>query len=723
MRSLVLSLCVLLLVGCSNDSGNTRTNPDGGPPNQQPDKDGDGISNEDEGKDAGVDTDNDGTPDFEDTDSDDDGIPDATEAGDDDNNTPPVDSDFDGKPDFRDTDADNNGRLDGVDGTGDLDEDGIGDFADLDDDGDFIIDIDELGEDPANPVDSDEDGTPDFQDEDSDADTIRDRFEGNTDPDDDEIPSYLDLDSDGDCIPDAVEAGDDDLETPPVDTDADNKLDFLELDSDNDGIADGDEDANCNGVLDAGESSPTDSDTDDDGVSDLVETAAGTDPTDPGDNPQANGDFVFLVPYLEDPDPTEDTLDFATDIKKADVLFAMDTTGSMGGEINNLKSSVTSLIGSIRAKIPNTAFGVAGYEDFPTEPYGSASWGDEPFYLLHRMMTTNTPAGLASVQGAVDSLATKNGRDAPEAGWEMLHQVATGDGVSVGAATVPAFDPATAPPGASPPTGEEFGTIGGVGFREGALPIIIWMTDACNHNSALFPARDYAFAGAADSAQAIAELQGLSARVIAVVSDPGQCGGDERTDANQAVTQTDAIVPPEAWGDLASRPAGCAVGQCCTGQNGVGEAPVGGECPLLFRVSSSGSGLGDAVADAVEVLTSFTPLDIGATPVDDPSDLVDAVAAFVQHIEANPNADAPCVNGLTVADTNADTINDTFIDVIPGTIVCFDVVPKMNITVEPTEEPQMFKATIVVTGDGVTTLDTREIFFLVPPEIKDPGVE
>ena len=52
---------------------------------------------------------------------------------------------------------------------------------------------------------------------------------------------------------------------------------------------------------------------------------------------------------------------------------------------------------------------------------------------------------------------------------------------------------------------------------------------------------------------------------------------------------------------------------------------------------------------------------------------------------------------------------------LPGNRVCFDVVVKTNVTVEPTEAPQLFRATVEVLGDGFTSLDERDVFFLVPP--------
>jgi uncharacterized repeat protein (TIGR02543 family) len=201
------------------------------------DLDDDGISNGVEvGGDPGnpVDTDGDGTPDYQDLDSDADGIPDAAEAGDDLDD--PVDTDGDGTPDYRDLDSDGDGIPDSEEGAGDTDGDGTPDFQDTDSDGDGIPDDVEAGDDPANPVDTDGDGTPDYQDDDSDGDGIPDDVEAGEDPTDpvdtdgDGIPDYQDPDSDGDGLPDSEEGG--------GDTDGDGIPDFQDLDSDNDGLPD-----------------------------------------------------------------------------------------------------------------------------------------------------------------------------------------------------------------------------------------------------------------------------------------------------------------------------------------------------------------------------------------------------------------------------------------------------------------------------------------------------
>ena len=461
--------------------------------------------------------------------------------------------------------------------------------GDADDDG--IPDEIEIGSDPLHPIDTDGDGIPDFQDLDSDGDTIGDRWEKFADPDGDGIPAWRDLDSDGDCVPDAAEAGDAVVETRPVDTDGDGLYNFLDLDSDNDGLPDSQEDLNCNGVLDSGETSILDDDCDDDGVSDLIEIAAGTNPNDAADNPQANGDFVFLVPWQKNPSPEDDTIDFSTSIVKSDVVFAMDTTGSMGGERLALMDAIGALIDTLRNLIPNIGFAVVGYDDFP----GSAFNEDEPFYLLHRVMTINGGAGSAAdvmIQNAVSAYPHHSGGDGPESAWEMFHQVMTGAGTTEDSATVPAFNDAIGPPTpAEIPTGEEIGTIGGVGFRTGALPIIIWITDADNHNSDVSNTGSmYDFAAATQS-QAVAELVNASARVVTVISASG-VGFPER-DAAYVVEETNSFIPPGAWGPVTSRPLGCDVDQCCTGMDGLGKAVDDvGRCALIFDVSDAGQVLG-----------------------------------------------------------------------------------------------------------------------------------
>lgn len=298
------------------------------------DSDGDSIVDQHEGRDEGKDTDGDGVPDYQDEDSDGDGISDREEAGDENPATEPRDSDRDGVPDFQDTDSDGNGIGDADELDADTDGDGDLDRIDRDDDNDASLDVIELAN--GGELDGDGDGLVDFKDPDRDNDTIMDGFDGEMDFDGDGQSNWIDLDSDGDGISDADEAGDADLSTPPVDSDGDGAPDFRDLDSDNDGLSDASE------VMSG--TSPTNADSDNDGVSDLIEVAAGTDPNDASTSPRTEGNFVFVLPYEEAPDPERDTLEFQTSIQFADVYFLFDYSGSMSGEISAMADASATIL-------------------------------------------------------------------------------------------------------------------------------------------------------------------------------------------------------------------------------------------------------------------------------------------------------------------------------------------------------------------------------------------
>ncbi len=149
----------------------------------------------------------------------------------------------------------------------------------------------------------------------------------------------------------------------------------------------------------------------------------------------------------------------------------------------------------------------------------------------------------------------------------------------------------------------------------------------------------------------------------------------------------------------------------------------GSGAPLVFPDAGEGT-VDAAVVDAIRELANNTPLDITAVARDDTSDAIDALQ-FVDRIETNTtggiadprDATRVCVGGLPTADTDADGVMETFTDVRPGTPVCFDIVPAMNVAVEPSGEPVLVRAFVDVLGDGVTVLDTREVYFLIPPDL------
>jgi hypothetical protein len=655
--SLLLVLLSLTAVGC-RITGPVTTR-DGGMGPAPDDADGDTISDEHEGMGEGRDSDGDGTPDYLDDDSDNDGIPDVLEAGDGDPATPPNDPDGDGTPSYLDLDSDGNGLPDSGELEGDIDGDGTLNAHDTDDDGDFVGDADEIGGDPSAPADTDRDGVPDFQDPDSDNDTIADVHERNADTDNDGTPDDRDLDSDRDGVTDADEAGDGDPFTAPIDTDGDTIPNFRDPDSDGDGLADGDE-------VFVHRTSPIRGDSDGDGVSDLIEIAAGTDANSAADSPRTRGDFVFVEPYMAPPMPPRDTLDFETNLRTADVYFLVDVTGSMGNAITDIRTRLSmpgGIIERVRATIPDTWFGIGEYQD----------WNEGAGIYVHRQDITDN---VAAAQAAANVLTTGWGGDTPEAGFQAAWAAATGNGFTVSGSML-----------VNNRTGCPAGTFGYPCWRERAVRILVMVGDAPFHNGPGGSEPTSAYFGY----ERIGDIQDRDVRAIGVTTDTG-LNPSSAADFRRFATDTGAV-------------------------DGAGNPLVS-----VFTCTSTGCPVGDEVVNQITTLASQTPIDISVAYEDDGSDAVNTLTAFVDHIEANTAGDPGRGCAARAAeDTNGDGYGDTFRRVTPGNPVCFDIVVRQNDTVMPLLTPQLFRAVLRVFGDGFTELDSRDIYFIVPPMIPDPG--
>ncbi len=650
-----LALTSMLALGCDESRPSRR---DAGADGRSSggDQDADGLTDEQEGLRDAVDTDGDGTADGRDDDSDGDGIPDRTEAGDAEPSTLPRDSDSDGTPDFRDLDSDGNGIPDAGEITGDTDGDAIPDPADLDDDGDLVSDGRELAGAP--PSDYDGDGVVDHHDRDSDGDTIQDGHEHGVDTDRDLSDDWHDADSDGDGTNDATEAGDTDLSTFPVDTDMDGVPDFRDADSDGDGVSDRVE-------LESG-TSRTLIDTDGDGVDDLVEISYGSDATDGTDSPRTHGDFVFLVSYSAPgmppitPSPPRDTLSFSTSLRRVDIYIAIDTSGSMRGEIDNLTAGFrTTIVPEVMARIPEAQFGVGRFEDCPSAACVNG---------MNNLQDITADA--VAVETAFRSMTTTCGGNEPYR--QMLSLIATGDTAAYSGRVTPR------PRRCTDPT-----SVGWPCFRADAVKVIVQVGDEpMSESTSCAPARSHA--------DAVAALNAAAIRYVGIESGVATL----RADMRLVGTDTGSV-------------------SAATGM------------PFVYTIATDGTGLSTTVVDAIEELAGNIPIRVDAIPVDDPSDAVDAVTSFIERMETNTSGATVlgrvCTAGLPVGDENADGFPDHFPRVLPGTSVCFDIVARPNQTVAPIATPQIFRATIDVIGDRFTPLDTRDVYFVVPPAIPEPG--
>ena len=652
-----LLVCAFATVGCGDDDRSMGL--DGAV--RRPDDDGDTISNQDEGSAASVDTDGDGTLDYQDPDSDNDGIFDIEEAGDDDTNTPPVDSDADGVPDFQDFDSDNNGIPDVREGLADTDGDGILDHADDDDDNDGLRDEDELQGRFDFPRDVDDDGVPDFKDPDSDNDTIYDGTEGRRDTDGDGVPDLEDFDSDADGVPDSVEAGDSDLNTPPVDTDGDRIPDYRDRDSDNDGLSDELEAAAGTDRLLA--------DTDEDGVSDLIEVGAGTDARDPSDNPRANGDFVFIVPFEQPARPARDTLRFRTNVQLADVYFLWDTTGSMQAEINNTRDRYEEIVtrltcedyGMPCASVGDCEFAPAGAI---CSTSGRCIEDPETAFCVADLWT-----GVGSYQDGQEHANLISLQPIPSR-TQMAFPTSTGGGTealfeSIACTADRAYCPAGA--GCTP------GGIGCPSFRNDAIRLLITITDEPNECGACSPSS--------------------ASEVGRILADAGITFAGIKTGGAAAALQ-----------DL-QQVAISSMSYDSTGAPLVFEAPPAEDDPEPLI-----QGVVDSVNEIVRNVGLYVTIDQSDAPGDSGNSL-----QFIERLETNiARADCALVDEL--ADVNPlDGFTETFPDLLPGKRVCWDLVVRPNSSVPPTSQPQLFVANLTVTGNG-SPLDRRQVFFLVPPD-------
>lgn len=390
-------------------------------------------------------------------------------------------------------------------------------------------------------------------------------------------------------------------------------------------------------------------------------------------------DFFFVVPFGEDPDPKSDVLKFSTNIKQADVVFSMDTTGSMSGSINNLKSALQgSLLAQLQAAIPNVGLGVVDFKDF----------GDPWVVKVNQKITTT----LSLAQAAVGAMSATGGGDTPEASIASMEYILTG---KANGGQIPAYTP-TAP-----------GAFGAVDFRPGSVPIVVNITDATWHDPS----------GNATMATLTAAFNARNARFVHIMND----NPSGEAQANTLSDATSSNVPPAAFGTVA----GCAAGQCCTGVNGAGRAATGpgGTCRLNF-LSSNGNGVSGGIVKAIEAIAVGTSFDVKAVAANDPTNKkgVDAtkfIKALRAMDEGNPANGCPAA---AAKDSDGDGIKDTFTAVKAGTPVCFEVIPNKNTIVPPDVDPQFFNAFVNVIGvQGNLPLDKRSVLFLVPP--KDPGVK
>ncbi|MCA9268958.1 MAG: carboxypeptidase regulatory-like domain-containing protein, partial [Planctomycetales bacterium] len=185
-----------------------------------------------------------------------------------------------------------------------------------------------------------------------------------------------------------------------------------------------------------------------------------------------------------------------------DVFLLFDDTGSFTANSPIVRAAFPNIISELQTRLPGIDL---GFGTGRLEEYGNfaAEYATGRPFVLNQPIISSSDAGytdaevLASIQAALDRVAPGYGGDRPETVIEALYQMVTGagfdgnnngsvldSGVAGQASTqvnpgnsgdVPSFASFVADlaAGVLPSSG----TIGGAGFRSGALPIIITATD------------------------------------------------------------------------------------------------------------------------------------------------------------------------------------------------------------------------------------------------------
>jgi len=101
-----------------------------------------------------------------------------------------------------------------------------------------------------------------------------------------------------------------------------------------------------------------------------------------------------------------------------DLVFLIDTTGSMWDDIDAAKAAAVDIVNIISSQTNDYRIAVVDFEDFPYDPYGSAGCGD---YMYHDVL--NFSSDKSAIVSAIQGLPIRCGNDWQEAHYSALMHV------------------------------------------------------------------------------------------------------------------------------------------------------------------------------------------------------------------------------------------------------------------------------------------------------------
>lgn len=231
---------------------------------------------------------------------------------------------------------------------------------------------------------------------------------------------------------------------------------------------------------------------------------------------------------------TSASVDVALDAEPqaAGITFLIETSAATADLHAYFEGELASIVDELRRDFADASFGVATFEDYAYDPYGAD--GDLPFRI--RSPQTLDDDLIAS---AIGGMQLHDGGDEASSAIEALHQALAGEGYDqgcdgqynpeqdvppfvadvddvYGGAQVGVYDPSV--PGA--------GTLGGMGYREGRFPILVYFTSGAMRDADAPTV--FGTPGGCDDAgmgDVVSAAETLGARMLAVGVDVEE--GDE----------------------------------------------------------------------------------------------------------------------------------------------------------------------------------------------------
>jgi hypothetical protein len=300
-----------------------------------------------------------------------------------------------------------------------------------------------------------------------------------------------------------------------------------------------------------------------------------------------------------------------------DVFLLFDDTGSFTANSPIVRQAFPQIISALQAALPGVdlGFGVGRFEEYAN--FAAENSAGRPFILNQPIISAGTTGFSAAIQAALDRTAPGYGGDQPETDIEALYQVATGAGfdgnnngtTSDSGAAGLASTQLTPGDGGDVPSYASFtvdsagnvlpasGSVGGAGFRPGALPIILTATDT---GFAFQPAGETSVTGVGGLTLPISALTGTSRNTTPFNSGAGIQQTITALNALGALvvglgTNGDAAGDPRQGLESLARLTGAVNQSTATIANGTLD-PIAPGDPLYFQISS---GFGASVANGI----------------------------------------------------------------------------------------------------------------------------